>query len=134
MKKHIDVAVEVDKFLKTLEFVRQFNDVQILRLERQSTWTEQYANFILQFDTLNFDLASNPGPYTRVEFDYDELTDDFRSVLQAYVPKCKIEYRHGCHEFEIQGPKIKSYYKKHADAIETWYEQHPGFSVFIPKE
>lgn len=135
MVKSVNVAKEVDNYLRTLEMVRQFNDVPFLRIERQSVWTEQYANFILQFDTLRFDLLSADvdDGYTEISFDYDSLVDDFRSVLQSYVPGCKIDYREGCHEWEIIGPDYDRYRQKYEDQIEDWHEQHSGFSIFVPQ-
>lgn len=135
VKEFVNVSQKVDKILTELEQSDSFNKVPILRLKRECTWSEQSACFVLQFDTLQFDLLRPiDNDYVTVDFDYDKIVDDFRSLLTKRLPGCTIDYHSGCHEWEVSGPQIKNYYKKHADAIESWYEQHPGFSIYVPKE
>ncbi len=128
MTQDLNVAEVADKFLTELEKVGKFNNVPVLQIQRECTWTEKYAVFVLQFDT--YIPSHHNNEYITTDFDEYQFDKDFMKVLKKVFPKCKIDYNRNCSEYQITAPGYKKWQKEHSESIEKWVEEHEGWSVY----
>jgi hypothetical protein len=134
MNNKLDVARAADDFLKNLERDKKLFGVDILKIRRECTWNEEYAIFVLQFDT-NPDFNLNPrldNDYIEYGFDENKFYKDVVCHLNKIFPSCTINHNKHCHEFEIEGPRCKKYFKKHRDELEDFVERNTEWAIFVP--
>ena len=122
----MNVAEQADKFLKTVE--NGFNGVPVVTLQRESIWHEQYAIFVLQFDT-DMDRYGKSEYHTQ-SFDYGAFERDFNKHMKKFFPNCKINYSEGCFEYEVCGPKCSEFFKEHSDKLEELELDRDGHLVY----
>ena len=122
----VDVAVEADKLLTALETLGQFKGVNVLKIQRESTWHREYAVFILQFNTFVFE---NNKPFVKTEFDHDAFDNEICELMRKKFPRCTIKYNANTYEYEIMGPGYSEFYQKHADALEELASE-PGWAIY----
>lgn len=121
----MNVAEQANKFL---DFVKDgLNGIQVIDLRKECTWHEQYAIFILQFDTYG---DGDLPPYH--EFNLHQFEQDLDKCMKSFFPDCEINYSSGCFEYEIIGPKYLTFAKKHADALEEFECIEGGHKIFVP--
>ena len=119
--KNLERVINLNVATKAIEVLDKlqksgFGGLDVLNIKKEGVWHEEYAVFILNFD---FPIYDEPDtPYTTHSFDEDGFNSDLMYHLEFEFPKCKINFSKGCSEYEIIGPKYKSFYKKNFDAIE----------------
>lgn len=129
MKTSINVAEQAQEFI--LGILRSgFGGLQPLTIVKESKWHEQYAIFILKFDIPIMDVPD--CEYCVNEFDHDGFYSDLLEHVKKSFPRCKVTFNEGTHEYEILGPRFKSFYKKHADKLEDLEMEVSGHAVFKP--
>lgn len=112
-----------------------WNGINVMDGEKECCWHEQYAIFILQFDT---DFGSwfndaEDNEYVRpARFDNYRFSKDFLKYLHKEFPGCKINVSVNDTEFEICGPKCSEFFDKHRDTLEDIEDTRPdgGHWVF----
>lgn len=129
----MNIALKAYEILDKLEN-EGFNEIHIYSIEKESVWHEQYAIFTLEFKTFDYfdsgdDLGDNPYIIPQ-SFDEDKLRNDFLTYLGTQFPKCKINISYEGKEFEICGPKYKSFFRKYADKLE-YLSDLGGHHLFI---
>jgi hypothetical protein len=120
----MNIAEIADRMLKDID-ANGFNGVPTEEVYKESCWHEQYAIFVLSFDTLDFE-DEGPTEYHRRGFDYGKFMKDFTKYLVNLFPGCTINYTAGCHEYEIIGPEYKGFWKEYGDRVEELESSREG--------
>jgi hypothetical protein len=107
----MNVAKVADEFLTTLEAYANARNAYI-EVHRECVWHESYAVFQL-----------------RLTWGGDEKAT--QELVRKTFPGCKVTYRDGCFEYEIEGPGCSEFFKKHSEEIEKLSES-PEWRIFEP--
>lgn len=107
----MNVAKVADEFLTKLEESAKTRKYYI-EVERECVWHESYAVFQLRLTWAGDERAT-------------------QELVRKTFPGCKVTYRSGCYEYEVEGPGCREYFKKHAEEIEKLSETK-GWKVFEP--
>src|SRR3990167_8736867 len=115
----MNVALKASQILDKLE-EEGFNEIPTYNVDKESIWHEQYALFVLEFEDMNDYESYNDDNqhFIPAQFDEHRFQNDFIKYLKKEFPNCSINVSYEGKEFEICGPKYKSFFRKYADQIE----------------
>ena len=113
----MNVAKVATKFVDSLEKESEFNNVDIIQIEKECVWHREYAIFIVDFDFDSFYLECH-NDYTEVTFDNDGFDLDWQEFVYEQFPECTIKFHGGTGEVEIIGPNYDEFVKTYSEELE----------------
>lgn len=128
----INVAEKAAKVFDKI-YKEGWNGINVMDGEKESCWHEQYAIFVLQFDTdfsSWFNDAEDNKYVEPARFDEHRFNKEFLDYLKKEFPGCKINVSYQNKEFEIIGPQYDAFYNKYFDDLEAGEMLNNGHWVF----
>ncbi len=131
----LNVADKANLFLDLIKTTGYKYPVR--NIEKEGIWHPEYAIFILEFKTPNFNHFYNEDEdeYTQPpQFDKGRFYKNFVNYLQETFPNCKIKRYEHLDEYEIMGPNYREFYDEHLDALEELACKTDKHCVYAPRK